>query len=146
MRIHAKVLLATVSAIVITHTAGCGQAATPSEAQARTAYEERAIKQGISGDIKLTSFKKTNGYAVEGMGVKSYVLEYEAVLTYKNGANTSCTEFVKAPDSSFSKDPRNSFLRTQCRMGLKVIEPGQSETVKDKITFIFTENGWTTPK
>lgn len=80
------------------------------------------------------------------MGIKSYVIEYEAVLTYKNGANTSCTEFLKAPNSSFSKDPRNSFLRTQCSMGLKVIEPGQSETVKDKITFMFTENGWTTPK
>jgi hypothetical protein len=147
MKTYIRITVLALSMTIFFQITGCGQAATPSEAQARTAYEETIKKMKNPENIELTSFKKTNGYAIEGLGVKGYAIKYEAVLTYKNGLNTDCAELLKMPNSSFSKDDPKKFRKEYfCSMKPKVIEPGQSESVKGEIGFMLTENGWATGK
>lgn len=91
---------------------------TPSEADARQEFGKESkwsyeIKNGV---VKVLSFKKVNGQAMEFMGVKFYEMDYEAQL-----------EFLKNTPQGVSGGPKKA---------------GDRITVKGKIEFEKTEKGW----
>jgi hypothetical protein len=55
--------------------------------QTQTASAEKVLRERIesesSGQIKLVSFKKTDGQAIEAFGVKGYKMDYEAEIEFQ---------------------------------------------------------------
>ena len=130
-------LLAPLAAILL--LAGCS--GPPSESIGQSVLEKR-IQAQSNGQIKLTSFKKTNATGDEN----SYQMEFEAEIeflstgTWSRGVNG-------APDVSFE------FSAGQTQQGgmmgfagsifgATAVKAGEHTTVKGVLRFAKTEQGW----
>lgn len=106
----------------------------PTEQQAREKYSKE-MTTTTKGAVKVSSFKKTNGQAIESMGVKGYwvhcVAEVEMIKDYRScDLFGNCTEYKKGDVVTLDKQsqplfPKHGFKDRECYL-----------------TFQKTENRW----
>ena len=127
-----KLMLYIILSSAILFTA-CSGGSKPSEANAKSNFENKWQKQLKDGTVKILRFSKVNGQLGESNKIKFYKLEYEAEIEYPNGINTQCKKHQEG--KTFSWD---------C-WGAEVREKGEKRVIKDVITFYKTEKGWKAP-
>lgn len=134
-------------AVLILPSVGCG-AGVPSQDLARAAIK-KAVDEGRENRLQLLSFKKTDGRAVEMMGLKSYEVFFEADLEFASkalfsvgsplmstGSEITTAEFREA-SRGFSW---NDFISDAngFRRGMK----GDQLHLKGSVLFEQRESGW----
>lgn len=116
----------------------------PTESSGRQVVEHLIAKQS-SGTIRLDSFAKTNGQQTELLGVKVYLMYYQAEIEFNNDSwwggmtGPSTTEpFAAIPYRPSSGAPYNvldTLLKTKVRRGDK-------KTITGVLRFEQSERGW----
>jgi hypothetical protein len=109
---------------------GCG-VSNPTESEARAILEKSYESSIKDGTVKIISFKKVDGQAREGGGVKFYLFSYEAELEYPKGRYLEC------------ENPANVWVKSSCMInGYEFKSVGAKEKVTGQINFERTEKGW----
>ncbi len=93
---------------------GCGGESLPTEADVKSAVEGALVQFIEQGKIEIESVTKVDSQRESAFGEESYSIDYEMVVVYPKG------------------------LRS---MGTR-LEPGESVTYKDYMSFELKENGW----
>jgi hypothetical protein len=73
----------------------CTGSSLPTEADARTVFENEMGLPSSDGIVRITYFRKVNGQSGEKSGVKFYRLYYEAELEYPKGLHTMLVKYDK---------------------------------------------------
>lgn len=76
---HSGILFTAIVLIFFSFLSGCS-AKKPSEADAKKVFENKWAWHIKNGKIEIISFKKTNEYTDEKIGIRFYTIEYEAEI------------------------------------------------------------------
>jgi hypothetical protein len=125
-----KYFISVIGFATLVVLSGCDvlDSSKPSESEAKKIIL-RAYKNSIdSGELAIEDFKKTDGKAMDAMGMNIYEMDVAATFKYPKGLD--CT-----------KDSYN--IGALCWAHHKETLPaGFSETTETKITFDKSEKGW----
>jgi hypothetical protein len=111
--------------------AACSGSSVPTEANARTVFENQLGKVLKDGTVRIIYFRKVNGQSGDKAGIRFYILDYKAEIEYPNGQNTQC--FTKS--AGWECAQMNVFHVKAHQKGEKIKRHGE-------ITFEKTEKGW----
>lgn len=120
----------------------CSLQGTPSESNAKQVLEERLsswphpwLGSFSLGDVRIASFKKTDGLASTENDVRKYRLDYEAKLEYPNGNNSFCLDSNPSPPAG-----KNVFI---CLLPTANAQAtGAVQELKGSVEFVKSEAGW----
>jgi hypothetical protein len=107
----------------------CLFSCTPSEANARSVFENLVKAQYKGNPVNILSFEKTNGVGRTVFGQEIYEVSYKALVELPNGANQRC------------KPPLSLQNMGDCVL-ITYYPPGQKLTYSESKTFEKTERGW----
>lgn len=145
LRTHVRVLAPVVLSLAT--ALGCG-AGVPSVDSAREALASR-LDKGDTARLRLLSFEKSDGRAMEFMGMEAYVLIFRADAEFVSNAMFSAgsplvsqgseiaTAEYRQPSSGFSWD---SFLAGS--QGFRPAMKGDRLQIGGSVTFERRESGW----
>lgn len=123
-----------VSLIAYTLALASCATSTPSEADARTAFENSIRSKVGATTFTITSFSKTNGQEAELAGVKHYRLFYSASVSLPDGFHPECVQGKSFVGFNCWFQFNGSSLRPQPR--------GAEVPFSGEVDFQKTENGW----
>lgn len=132
---------AFLSLLICNASAFCLYSCTPTEDNAKAAFEN-LVKSSLGGaQFEIVRFKKTNGVLAELAGLKMYELSYEAEIILPNGAHPECGPQQKDGSvwDSLSK------LQKCAEPNIRYWPPGQKLIYSEKYAFIQNEKGWIGP-
>ncbi len=120
-----------------------GCAPKPSQAAGRNVVQ-RLIEQKSNGAIRLLSFKKTNAQQLSLLGVKIYVMYYQAEIEFVEDA--WCGGLLDNPFTCVrDRRPRDPILDTRLMADTLMkerVHNGQRKTVTGTLRFESSERGW----
>jgi len=101
---------------------------------------ETRIQQQSNGLIKLVSFKKTNGQAMEPMGIKAYTMNYTAEIEFLDDCTWGSGGALGWPGTfaAVRGRPNPMFIN----FSASEVKKGQRVTVSGEFVFQKTEQGW----
>ncbi len=120
-----------------------GCAPKPSQAAGRNVVQH-LIEQKSNGAIRLLSFTKTNAQQLSLLGVKMYVMYYQAEIEFVEDA--WCGGLLDNPFTCVrDRRPRDPILDTQLMADTLMkerVRNGQRKTVTGSLRFESSERGW----
>ena len=132
-RTSSILLLFTLLQVIITSCSSL-----PSESEARKTLEAK-ISEESKGRIELLEFKKTNGLSQNMFGQEIYILEFNALIEFKEGGYKE--------DQMEGVDFNNFFILGKNTLTVAAgfatyFEKGKTVKLEGKIDYEKTENGW----
>jgi len=130
--------------IVATTLSLLGCASRPDQLAGRT-VAEHLIEQKSNGAIRLLSFKKTNAQQLSLLGVRMYVMYYQAEIEFVEDA--WCGGPLNDPFTCvrYRQPRRGALLDTQLMMDTLMKErvgKGLRKTITGTLRFESSERGW----
>ncbi len=120
-----------------------GCASKPSQSVGRTVVEH-LIEQKSNGAIRLLSFKKTNAQQLSLLGVKIYVMYYQAEIEFVEDA--WCGGLLDPFACVRYRQPRRgAFLDTELMLDTLMkerVRSGLRKTISGSLRFESSERGW----
>jgi hypothetical protein len=120
----------------------CSLQGTPSESDAKQVLEEQLenwphpwLGSFSLGDVRITSFKKTDGLASSENDVRKYRFDYAAKLEYPTGNNSFCLDSNPSPPAG-----KNVFI---CLLPTGNAQAkGAVQELEGSVEFVKSEAGW----
>lgn len=110
----------------------------PTVEQARSAFERRLAQDVSPSDFEIVSFEKTDGQALEVLGMRGYRLFYSAQVRFPDGHRPECVSQGGSDFRGF-----NCGFRFPVGGGRTRPQPvGATATFNDDLTFERRESGW----